>query len=332
MSAEETYEFERPAMACRFGIRIVGGDPEWNQRAASDALDEIHRVEGLLSMYDPASLLSTLNRAAADEPIGVDEELLEVLLIAGTIWEKTDGAFDPTMGPLVRLWRRWRREGTPPDARTIERVRDRVGMDKVEIDVDRQTVHFTRPGMEIDLGAIGKGYGVDCAVRALEDYEIPDFLVHSATSTIGVRGSMGGGYDGWRMGLEHPEDPDQVGEVVTLHDEACSCSNQDKQNYEYQNEMLGHVLDPRTGWPAPADSSILVVSTSATQADALSTAALVLGDDEAGRLAGGFPGLRVYPMPRRGETATIRFGIGEQTRTENHRERSSHDELRENRA
>lgn len=288
-------------MACPFGMTLIGEDPVWLQRAADDAFAEIARVESLLNMYDPDSTLSAINRAAASGPVVVDEEVFELLLVAGTIWEQTGGAFDPTMGPLVRLWRLWRTNGLAPDADAIETVRQRVGMEHVAVDVSRRTIQFTRPGMEIDLGAIGKGYGVDQAMEALIQYDVEHCLVHAATSTIAARGSMDDTTDGWGIGVTDPVNREEVAEVITLHDEACSCSNQQNQYYQHGGRELGHVIDPRTGWPASAESSMLVVSMSATQADALSTASLVLGDAAARALAQSLSGVRVMCLSRGAE-------------------------------
>ncbi|MBN1344574.1 MAG: FAD:protein FMN transferase [Phycisphaerae bacterium] len=281
-------------MACQFGITVVGDDPEWLGRAADDAFDEIERIESLLSMYDPTSDLSALNRAASDGPVEVEEEVFELILVAGTIWEKTGGAFDPTMGPVVRLWRRWRAEGTAPDPSAIDKVMQRVGMEHVLVDVGTRTIRFAVPGMEIDLGAIGKGYAVDRALEVIGAYHIKHALVHGGTSTIGAVGSMNSETEGWRIGVTDPTDEGGATEVITLRDEALACSNQDNQYYEFGGRQLGHVIDPRTGWPAPADLSMVVVSASATRADALSTASLVLGRSGEETLIEAFPDVRVH--------------------------------------
>ena len=304
MSSPQMIQLERPAMACRFGITVVGDDPELLQQAAEDALDEIERIESLLSMYDPDSILSGINRAAAAGPTGVLSEVFELLLLAGTIWEETDGAFDPTMGPLVRLWRGWRADGTPPDPAAIDEVRQRVGMNHVEFDVPGRSIRFDRPDVEIDLGAIGKGYAVDQAAEVLDEHGIEHFLVHGGTSTIAAQGSMDAGADGWRLGIADPSDPDGIAEVITLRDEACACSNQLNQFYEHNGRQLGHVIDPRTGWPAPAESSILVVCTSATRADALSTALLVLGNEAVEQVNQTFGGVRAYCLSGGAEPRT----------------------------
>ncbi len=281
-------------MACRFGITAGGDDPDRLHQAIEDAFDEIDRIESLLSMYDPDSVLSGINRSAGDGPVEVDDELFELLLVAGTLWEQTRGAFDPTMGPLVRLWRQWRADAAAPDAAAIDRARQEVGMGRVVVDVPAQTVAFDRPGMEIDLGGIGKGYAVDRAVEILEAYGIEHCLVHGGTSTIAARGSMDSASVGWRIGMTDPADPNGTAGVVELRDEALACSNQQNQYYEHDGRKWGHVIDPRTGWPAPADASIITVCASATRTDALSTAMLVLGRTAAEQVARTLPDVRVH--------------------------------------
>lgn len=287
-------EFERSAMACRFGISVVGDDPVWLHRAVDEAFAEIVRLESLLSMYDHDSVLSALNRSAGGQPVHVDDEVFELLLVAGTYWEQTGGAFDPTMGPLVRLWRGWRSSGMPPIKAAIDEVRDRVGMEHVCVDVDHQTVAFDRPGMELDLGAIGKGYAVDRALEVLTDHGIEHCFVHSGTSTVAARGSMAPDADGWGLGIVNLSDANDLSGTLMLQNQASARSDQVNQHYELDGRVLGHVIDPRTGWPAPADSGILVISPSATEADALSTAGLVMGEHVVDELAPAFPDARIY--------------------------------------
>jgi thiamine biosynthesis lipoprotein len=294
VSNAEAIKFGRTAMACRFEVILRGQDPDWMQRAADDALDEVDRIEELISMYDPQSEVSAINRSAAAGPVEVDEEVFDLLLLAGTIWEKTDGAFDPTIGPLVRLWRGWREKGAAPDPAAVESVLQRVGMRHVVFDIQRRTVQFDRPGVEFDVGAFGKGYAVDRAVEILEAYGFGDLLVHAGTSSVAARGKVDDEHGGWPVGLTDPADPQKVIETLTLLNEAIGCSNQQNQNYECEGRKLGHVLDPRTGWPVPADSSIVVTYESATWADALSTALLVLGREGADRVAESSPNARIF--------------------------------------
>jgi len=280
-------------MNCRFEIIVRGGDSDLVDRAAGDALDEVDRIESLLSMYDPTSALSAINQAAARDAVVVDEEILEQLLLAAELWKQTEGAFDPTAGPLVRLWRGWRKQGLAPDGEAIAAVLQRVGMHHVAFDVQRRTVRFDRPGVEIDLGAMGKGYAVDRAASVLEGYGLEHFLVHGGTSSSVARGSVDDEHDGWPVGLSDPVDPESIVDTCVLSNQALGCSNQQNQHYQWDGQVLGHVLDPRTGWPARSDSSIVILSRLAMVADALSTACLVASDEERRRIEARFPGIRV---------------------------------------
>jgi len=285
------------AMACRFEVILRGDDPERVQRAAEAALDEIDRIETLLNMYDPDSTVSAINRSAAKEPVPVNDEVFDLLLVAGAIWEKTDGAFDPTAGPLVRLWRKWRARGMTPDPSVIDSVRQRVGMQHVILNPKRRTIRFNRPGMHLDLGAIGKGYAVDRAVEVLEGYGYGHFLLHGGTSSAAARGNVDKDHDGWPIGLTDPADRDRVLETRTLRDQALGCSNQQSQHYECGGHIFGHVLDPRTGWPVPADSGSVVICDSAAWADALSTALFILGPDGGDVVARACPNARFFFLP-----------------------------------
>jgi len=281
VSNEEILKFDRSAMACRFEVIVRGSDPEGMQRAAIEALDEIDRVEGLLNMHDPNSAISQINRMAADGPVRVSDELFELLLTAATTWEQTEGTFDLTIGPLVRLWRGWRTAGIAPDQEQIASLRERIGMSHVILDVRSRSVRFDQPGVELDLGAIGKGYGVDQAVRVLEGYGVEHFLVHGGTSSAAARGTVDSKHQGWPVGLGGGRDPESATDRWVLRNEAIGCSGQQNQFYEHEGKRLGHVIDPRTGWPASAQVSVSLVMSSATQADAFSTALLVLGREGA---------------------------------------------------
>jgi FAD:protein FMN transferase len=294
-------KYDRTAMACRFEVIIPDSDADWNQQAALDTLDEIDRIESLLSIYDPHSVVSSINHTASQGWCLVSDEVFELLLRAATAWEQTSGAFDPTVGPLVRLWREWRANRTVPDPAQIEAVRQRVGMQHVSIDVGKRSIRFDRPGVELDLGAIGKGYAVDRAVNVLEGYGLNDFLVHGGTSSAAARGRVDLVHDGWPIGLMGPVPAELPDGTWVLHNQAIGCSGQQNQYYEYGGKRWGHVIDPRTGWPASSACSVALVTSSATQADALSTALLVLGREGTRLVLQACPAAHVFFFSEEGD-------------------------------
>lgn len=270
----------RHAMATRFEVALAGGRPEALRAAAEEALDEIDRLEDLLSIYRPNSVLSRLNREAASGAVPVDPVVWGLLRHALDLSALTDGAFDPTAGPLVRAWGFHGASGAAPDPQVLAAAREVVGWQLVELDPDRFTVRFHRPGVLLDLGAVGKGFALDRAVEILREAGIESGLVHGGTSTVCALGSGPGG-EGWPVALPVPSGEDGPGEVVRLRDETLSVSAVWGRAFVAEGRMLGHVIDPRTGEPVMAASMAAVRLPSATESDALSTALLVLG--EAGR-------------------------------------------------
>jgi thiamine biosynthesis lipoprotein len=267
--------------------------------AAQEALDEVERVEAKLSHYRPDSEISDLNLRAAYEPVLVDPALAELLGRALALAEATDGAFDPTAGPLVKCWGFFRGEGRLPDAEAVAAARERVGWRLVEMDSAGRTVRFRREGVEVHLGAIGKGYAIDRAAEVLREVGIGAALLHGGTSTVCALGAPPGA-DAWRVGLRHPADPERRIAVVRLRNRALSTSGDYEQFFEAEGHRWGHILDPRTGEPARGVRSATILGDSATDTDALSTAAFVLGVEGARGLCERFPGTGAVVVPDAG--------------------------------
>src|SRR5262249_48597115 len=148
--------------------------------------------EDQLSVFRPDSEVSRLNRHAADEPLAVEPRLFALVELAMRISEQTGGAYDITAGPLSNAWGFTRRAGPIPDAELLAQARDCVGSRLVELDRERHTVRFTRPGMEINLGSIGKGYALDRCAELLAAAGIGDFLLHGGQSSVLARGAHAG--------------------------------------------------------------------------------------------------------------------------------------------
>jgi FAD:protein FMN transferase len=269
----------RTAMACEFEVLLNAGESDQATETAIETLDLVELLEAQLTVYRPTSEVSRLNRRAASEPVAVEPGLYELLVQARDFWEWTGGAFDITSGPLSQVWGFARRQGQVPAAEALEAARSRVGMQWLQLDAAQRTVHFLREGMELNLGGIGKGYALDRCAARLESAEIANFLVHGGKSSILARGSRQG-LDGWTIGLRHPLRPEwRLGEI-RLRDRALGTSGAANLYLHFQGRRLGHVLDPRTGWPAEGLLSATVLAPTATEADALATACYVMSPEE----------------------------------------------------
>ena len=180
----------REAMATRFEVALHGDDPARLRAAAEEALDEITRLEGVFSLYQPASEIAHLNDRAAHEPVPVSPEVFTLLQRCLALSDETAGAFDITIAPLMRCWRFINDTGAVPGEGEIEEARACIGAHHVELDEPNQTVRFTREGVMLDLGSIAKGYALECAAALMAENEFGNFLIHGGTSTVCARGTQ----------------------------------------------------------------------------------------------------------------------------------------------
>ncbi|MDX1546088.1 MAG: FAD:protein FMN transferase [Rhodothermales bacterium] len=268
----------RRAMACRFELVLEGDDPARLRAAGEEALREIERIEDRLSFYRPASELSRLNARAADGPVRVSAPLFGLLRTARRLHDETGGAFDPTVGPLMRAWGFTRGTGRLPDPAALAAARRCTGMAHVALDADARTVRFARPGVQLDFGGIGKGFAVDEAVAVLRESGVRNALLHGGTSTVAALGAPAEA-DAWAVAVAAPGEGEASLAVVRLRDAVLSVSAPHGKAFEAEGRVYGHVLDPRRGAPAEGAALAATVTETATEGDALSTALLVLGPD-----------------------------------------------------
>lgn len=300
----------RRAMATQFEVLLPFGTP-FGQNIAAEALDEIDRLERQLTVYHDHSEISRLNRFASQRPVTVEERLFRLLTLAEQIHRETDGAYDITAGPLIKAWGFFRRQGRVPSEAERAAVLTRVGMHCVELNAERRTVFFQVPGLEINLGSIGKGYALDRAAEELRnEWNLPAGLLHGGHSSVYAMGRQPGDPRGWPVGISHPEQADRRLAVVWLQNQGLATSAATFQNLEYNGKKLGHILDPRTGWPAEGMASATVIAPTAAEADALSTAFFVLGVDAARAYCEAHPGIGAVLLPADADVPVV-IGLDE---------------------
>ena len=283
-TAQHLLCLSRRAMACTFEVFINAGQYEHGTQAALAALDLVDRLEDQLSVYREHSEISRLNRDAALGPVEVEGRLFALLVRAVEIHRETGGAFDVTAGRLSSVWGFKRRDGKIPTAEELETARASIGSGHLELDETALRVRFGQPGLEIDLGSIGKGYALDRAAGWLEAEGIGDFLLHGGSSSVLARGTHGepDGEKGWFVGVRNPLDPERRIGRLRLADRALATSGSGTQFFMHDARRYGHILDPRSGWPAEGVLSASVLAPSAADADALATAFYVMGPQAAG--------------------------------------------------
>jgi thiamine biosynthesis lipoprotein len=270
----------RDAMACEFQVLLNAGQYPGAVEAALKALDRVEAVEDQLTAYRPYSEISKLNLSAFEADFAAESGLFNLLKLAQCLSEETGGAFDVTAGALAKTWGFHRREGRLPSKDAIQETLQSIGSNWLELDAANQTVRFRRAGLEINLGGIGKGYALDRAAEHLDVAGVDDYLIHGGQSSVLARGSRWAGQAaqrGWRVAIRNPLRQQQRLAEVWLHDRALGTSGSGNQFFHFAGKRYGHVIDPRTGYPADEILSATVLAPTATLADALATAFFVMG-------------------------------------------------------
>lgn len=273
----------------RIEIRAYGR----NARTAVDqAFDELLRIHRMLNAFDPESEISKINSMSGREAVKVSPETLEVIDRALYFARISEGAFDPTVLPLVRLWNIGAENPRVPTDAEIREVLTLVDHRKVLLDKERSTVFLELPGMGLDLGAIAKGYAVDKVVYLLRRNGVDTFLVN-AGGNVYVSGKKPGGAL-WRVAITDPVADPSGSETflgVFTGTDACIVSSGDYQRYFYADGIrYHHIFDPKTGYPAKDMRGTTVIGTSSTDCDGLSTALFVMGLGRGKELLTHFPG------------------------------------------
>jgi thiamine biosynthesis lipoprotein len=286
---EEQVTIRGEALGTSYSIKLIGPRGALNETAlAQAAKEELDRVDALMSTYRDDSELMRLNRAAADEWFPVSEETLEVLQIAQQVFRETDGCFDPTVGPLVRLWNFGPgRTPTfePPAEEAIEAARARVGFDKITLRAEPPAVKKKRADVELDLSAVAKGYVVDRIALRLETAGVARMMVEVG-GEVRTAGTAGGD-NPWRIGIETPQSVGRsVQQVVPLVNHSLATSGDYRNYYEKDGVRYSHTIDPRTGRPVTHHlASVTVLHENCATADALATGLLAMGPQAASALA-----------------------------------------------
>jgi FAD:protein FMN transferase len=270
------YEGSRMSMACLYEITAYGSDSGVLARVVEEAFDEVDRIDRLMSHYRPDSPLSRLNREAAGGPVAVEAELFDFIAQALDYSRDSGGAFDVTVGPLMKAWGFFRGDGRLPARGELAAVLQRVGYRHVVLDHQRGTVRFDVPGVELDLGGIAKGYAVDRAVDVLRRHGVSAALVSACGSTMYALGAPPD-LDAWQLEVADPLDADRTAFPVRIRDRALSVAGSSEKFFEVDDTRYSHIMDPRTGMPVQGVLSVAVLAPTGTAGDALDDAFFVQG-------------------------------------------------------
>lgn len=287
----------------------------WGARAAADAatsaLELIDQLEDQLSVFRHSSELSRINRTAAHAPMPVEPRLFELLVACERLSRESQGAFDITASPLTRVWGFFDRDGRMPGESDLAAARRLVGMHGIQFNPERRTVRFAQRGIELNLGSIGKGFALDRAAELLRSHwRQQNFLLEGGASSIMAVGSPPDDSRGWSVSIRHPLN-DRPAIRVHLRDRSLGVTGSERQYFSYNGRKLGHVLDPRTGWPCEECLLTVALAPSAAEADALSTAFFVLGVDGTARYCADHPEVAALVVSHEGECDWRTFNLND---------------------
>jgi len=262
--------FCHEAMATTFEVIIEHEDARYARQAAAAAFDEVDRLEGELSRFVENSDITRINNLPANEPLLLGLDAFECLRLSSRIYAETNGAFDITIGSLFSCWRN--EDGTPrkPSQEELNLARQHTGTHLLLLDEPEHTVQLLASPVQVDLGGVGKGYAVDRGAELLREWSIETALISGGySSVLALDGPAG--TKGWPLTLSNPDNRKEILDHPCLQSRALSGSGLQKGR---------HIIDPRTAQPVKGKYAAWASAPDAATADALSTAFMVMGQDE----------------------------------------------------
>ena len=273
--------------------------------AAQAASARVQQLNDVMTDYDPESELMRLSRSPTNQPVPLSDDLFAILAESQRLAEISGGAFDTTVGPLVRQWRRARRNGQLPSPENLARAAQSVGWQKLRLDPATRTATLLAPNMQLDLGGIAKGWAADAALETLRQHGCPRAMV-AASGDIAV-GDPPPGTKGWRVGLGIPGAADtRTARELLLANAAVSTSGDTEQFLEVAGVRYSHIVDPRTGLGLTNQLQASVLARHAAQTDPLATAVCVLGESAGLALINELPGTAALVVLRPSGTTVLR--------------------------
>jgi thiamine biosynthesis lipoprotein len=277
------FEFAQAHMGTQFRIVLYAQDAEAAGRASTDAFDRIARLDATMSDYRETSELMMACKQAAHQWVKVSGDLFRVLALSQQFARRSEGAFDVTVGPVVRLWRRARRMNELPDAEKLAAAQRLVGYRMMHLDAGVQAIRFDKSGMLLDLGGIAKGFAADAAIAVLKDHGITSALVAAGGDIVTSNAPPDA--SGWTVAVGSLASADDAVMIhLVLANAAVSTSGDAEQFVEINGVRYSHIVDPRTGRALTGRRSVTVIAPNGTTSDALATAASVLDPLRALRL------------------------------------------------
>jgi len=297
-------------MGVEFEVVVYSDDTALAEKALTAGMARVAALDQALSDYNLESELSRLSATStvAGSPasgevkfpaVKLSDDLWTVLAFSQQLSQQSDGAFDVTVGPLTKLWRRARRQKALPDPELLQTARAAVGYQHLRLDPEARTAQLLKPNMRLDLGGIAKGYAADEALAAIKKLGLTRALVRASGDI--AAGDAPPGETGWLIGIAplNPDEPPQ--RFVRLANNAISTSGDSRQHLEIGGKRYSHILDPRTGLGIESRSSVSVIAPRGMTADSLATAVSILGPDKGLALVAKYNGAALLMIAEDGE-------------------------------
>ncbi len=275
VAQENRYTYSMQKMGSPFNLVIYADTKQIADSAAQESFKLVDSINLICSDYDSSSELFKLRYAAVGKPIKVSSMLMELLCTSSQAYKDADGSFDITVGPLSRLWRSARKSKIFPTATAINEALKRIGFNKVQLDSGAQTITFLHPNMQLDMGAIAKGYAADKVLALLQSLGITTALVDAGGDMVAF--GIPPQKKGWTIGINVPGQQEKLLErKLVLSNKAVATSGDAFQYLLHEGKKYGHIIDPRTGYGVTFQRNVTVVAPTATTADWLATACSIL--------------------------------------------------------
>jgi thiamine biosynthesis lipoprotein len=271
------------AMGTTFSLVLYGDNRDGLEFAAEAAFEEARRLDHLLSHYRPDSEWSEVNRFAAQRPVKLTPELFRLLAACLDYSRASEGAFDLSVGPLMKVWGFYQGSGRLPAKAEVAQALQQVVYRHLLLDAAARTVRFARPGLALDPGGIGKGYAVDRMVETLLETGVTSALVSAGGSSIYGLGSPGAESDGWLVKIRDPKDSSRTVEELRLKNLSLSTSGAYEKFFVAGGRIHSHIMDPRTGYPAQGMLAVSVVAPKTIDSEAWTKPFFILGRQWAAR-------------------------------------------------
>jgi thiamine biosynthesis lipoprotein len=288
------HRFSHRAMATVYEIFIIHEDASYAQQAAHQAFSELDRLEQELSRFIPNSDIARVNKLRADESLTLGEAAFECLQLSAQMHKETAGAFDVTIGPLLKCWMNPDKTPRLPSDDELNEAGRRSGFHLLQLDENARTVTVLRSPVHVDLGGIGKGYAVDQMAHLLRDWDIDTALIHGGTSSVLALGAPTG-QNGWPITLSGPDG--QILSRLFLRNQALGGSGVQKGQ---------HIIDPRIGRPVTGNLAAWASTANAAISDALSTAFMIMSPKEIEEYCQWHPEVSLMIVT---EEKVLRFGL-----------------------